>query len=600
VTTFSAALTLGAGATAVLAEATTVGAGAIAIGEGATLTLENTTTLSGIVSGKGALTLNRTAGTAITAAFASTGADTFRVGGAGAVSTDKETNIVKLLGGFNTVTYSGSTAIPADVGTALVSTKTLKTTGTISSQTTLTLGGGTLSIEDNAITWGGDTVLGGTGLITTSVAAGLDLDAATAVLPNTIKLKTTDVGTIAIATTKSTVLNSVLVANDGGTGKFTGSGALDTLETGGLTIPAGTVVDYSAEASATIANGNFKVAVNGTLKVNAAATFAAVAGAGGITIGDKGVLDIGAGTSFAPNGEALSIVSVGTGKLVTTAVAGLKAALAKAGTESLLNVELGGTASLDANATVKAGTVLTIGASGDLTATGGGNSVLTVTGSVVITEGVLKTAANAADAITFAGGTISGSGIRITGTGVQGAGGIASASGGLTISAASLATADNTKLTLTTAKIEILNNAAAPAAAITLTGEFTAANQTFTFTGGIEVPTIAADGGTNGTLNLSNAALVAIAAPVAITLGRLEIKSGVTGTITLVQGVTITIVGKSANAGIKCDSTDIIGTATVTAEDFVSVGTFNATGADAVITGKTGGGTFTKDTVISH
>jgi hypothetical protein len=388
--------------TLVLTTATTF-SGTLAIGEGGTAVLENTTTLSGEVSGKGALTLNRVAGTAITAAFASTGADTFTVGGTGAVSTDKETNIVKLLAGFNTVTYSYTTNLPAGVGPALTTGKALVLGANVAqSGNALALAGGTIDIGDSGkLTFSSSAVsaasLTGTGLVTVSVAAGLDLGVATAA-PTGVKLQTTDSGTITTATTTLAVLNAILALNDGGTGAYASTGEITAGTT--FTVPEG--VELTASGSATFA-ALTSLTVNGTFITGA--DFLPVAETLTGTVSGDGHLDAtGATTGLTLVNKLVGIKTV-TVDAVTVASAStltIPAGHTLTGTATFANVSKIGITVVKITYTALGETAATITPTdGTLTTVITGNLGITA-GGLILTAGDTVTTKD----VTISGGTI--------------------------------------------------------------------------------------------------------------------------------------------------------------------------------------------------
>ena len=149
-----------------------------------------------------------------------------------------------------------------------------------------------------------------------------------------------------------------------------------------LIIPAGLDLTASSETFAKIPT----LTVNGKLTASSATLAAATS----VSIGNGGILNIGASTALTFGAET-AVTSAGTGKIVSTTATAtvLQALLSKAG--ATLNIEQGGAVTLTAATTVKAGTVLVLGASGSLTADNTAAKALTVAGTVVLNGGTLAT-----------------------------------------------------------------------------------------------------------------------------------------------------------------------------------------------------------------
>jgi hypothetical protein len=191
----------------------------------------------------------------------------------------------------------------------------------------------------------------------------------------------------------------------------TGTVTINGEATIGSTLAAATAVTLNEGASLTVAAATFALATSvslgdgSTLTVGNAAAFTALDGTGTKLI-----------TSSGPNG---------TGKIVgawAATPANFLKVLTVAGTK--LNVTLTGDVTLAANNTVQAGTVLTIGSGGKITADSTtGPKQLVIEGDVVLDGGTLAIAnadTTVADITLAQGKTITAGNIVITATGASG------------------------------------------------------------------------------------------------------------------------------------------------------------------------------------
>jgi hypothetical protein len=114
------------------------------------------------------------------------------------------------------------------------------------------------------------------------------------------------------------------------------------------------------------------------------------------------VLDIGGSTNFAPNGASLTIVSEGTGKVVTSVPAGLKAVLDKAGTA--LAVEVGDVEAVTSTV-INVGTTVVVPNTKTLSVASGAN---VINKGTIIVKGTLSVPTVATSDLTTGGnfGTI--------------------------------------------------------------------------------------------------------------------------------------------------------------------------------------------------
>ncbi|MDR0688863.1 MAG: hypothetical protein LBG08_01150 [Spirochaetaceae bacterium] len=260
------------------------------------------------------------------------------------------------------------------------------------------------------------------------------------------------------------IANNVFMLKDGTitAGPIALSGVRLKTNTTGITVsptnlPVTTLDKFETGSKITYSDA-ITTGVSGPLPIPAGITVALEAGSTlesitGLTV--NGVLDIGANTALTLAGiTAGTVTTTSPGKIVstTTTPAVLSALLSKAG--AALNIEQGGSVTLDGETTVKAGTTLTL-TNGDLTveSDSGSNKALTVAGAVILD------ASSGAPSIKTAGNDVTEPDITITGGGSITAGGIViSGAGGINTNKAVTLTEDD--LSLTTSSTIVITNSA--------------------------------------------------------------------------------------------------------------------------------------------
>jgi hypothetical protein len=229
------------------------------------------------------------------------------------------------------------------------------------------------------------TVLGRTavingGTLKYSAATEVDSDTEIAAALDFVASGTLDIGTSTLKLSELAVISGIGPSK----GLKATSSTADSATTAAITIPAG--ADFTSVSGDTLAQTT-SLTVNGKLKTDALASLAA---ATAVSVGNGGVLDIGVNTALNLPTSA-EVTTSGTGKIVSQANVGkLQLLLSKAGTA--LNIEHGAAAVLaTAATTVKAGTVLTLKASGAVTADNTEAGKLIVEGKIVLDGGSIAT-----------------------------------------------------------------------------------------------------------------------------------------------------------------------------------------------------------------